>query len=186
MLVGRCSSPLSNHQNLKKIKKSHAPLRSGRDDKLEGGGPLWHESRGMDRSTATATNRFCLPTFSSTHSASCVVQKAVRRLVWTALAESSPGQSPAYADKRRRFSPEGTAENHPGLCPGATLRTEISHGPVVTILMRASGKPALQTHRKPCFLFACQFDSSFLSGGGVVFPHRVWFQLTACSPSWLG
>jgi hypothetical protein len=26
------------------------PLRFGRDDKLEGGGPLWHEWRGMDRS----------------------------------------------------------------------------------------------------------------------------------------
>jgi hypothetical protein len=64
---------------------------------------------------------------------------------------------------------------------GATLKTE-----VVTILMRASGKPALRTHRKPCFLLVCQFDSSFLSGGGVVFPHRVWFQVTACSPSWLG
>ncbi len=35
---------------------------------------------------------FGLPAFSSTHSASCAVQKAIRPLTWTALAESSPGR----------------------------------------------------------------------------------------------
>jgi hypothetical protein len=62
-------------------------------------------------------------------------------------------------------------------------------GVVVTIKVRGQGGHAestatslpanRRTQRKPCFLLACQFDSSFLSAGGVVFPHNEWFQVTA-------
>ncbi len=50
--------------------------------------PGW---RWMGGSTATVPTRFRLSTFSSTHSASCAVQKTIVPLIWTALAESSPG-----------------------------------------------------------------------------------------------
>src|ERR1700677_3892748 len=49
------------------------------------GGPPWHWWRWMDGSTAIAPTRFRLSTFSSTHSASCAVQKAICALIWTAL-----------------------------------------------------------------------------------------------------
>ena len=55
------------------------PLRSGRDDKLKGGGPPWQWWKWRDRTSTTT--RLRLPAFSSTHSASCVVQKAIRTLI---------------------------------------------------------------------------------------------------------
>jgi hypothetical protein len=49
--------------------------------------PRW---RWMDGSTPTAPTRFGLSTFSSTHSASCAVQKAICALIGTALILSRP------------------------------------------------------------------------------------------------
>jgi hypothetical protein len=51
-LIGGTSSSVSRPAQL----QIPPALRSGRDDKLEGGGPPWHKWRGMDRSGTTATN----------------------------------------------------------------------------------------------------------------------------------
>jgi hypothetical protein len=67
--------------------------RGRRDDKSKGGGPPWHWWRWMDGSTATAPTRFRLSTFSSTHSTSCAVQKAICAL-WTALTLSRTLREP--------------------------------------------------------------------------------------------
>jgi hypothetical protein len=58
----------------------------GRDDKLEGGGPPWHEWRWMDRTAQQQPTRFRLPAFSSTHFST----KPVCPLIWTALIFSRP------------------------------------------------------------------------------------------------
>jgi hypothetical protein len=43
-------------------------------------------------SASTAANPISFAAFSSTHSVSCAFQELVRPLIWTALAENSPGR----------------------------------------------------------------------------------------------
>ena len=88
-----------------------------RDDKLKGGGPPWQWWRLRDRTRTTATNSVSVcPRSSSTHSASCVVQKAIRTLIWTALIFSRPcgtqfeswvlTQTPKAVHTQRRLFPQ--------------------------------------------------------------------------------
>ncbi len=60
---------------------------------FEAGGPPWQWWRWSDRVKQQQPTGFGLPAFSSTHSASCVVQKAIRTLIWTALILYRPGHA---------------------------------------------------------------------------------------------
>jgi hypothetical protein len=58
-------------------------------------------------------NRFRLPAFSSTHSLSCAVQKAVRRLIWTALVSHPSCRCALFGGHKQNADRRRNPENLP-------------------------------------------------------------------------